>query len=81
MKPENILFVKKDRSGGDIKIIDFGLSRQFVREDKKHMSVVGTPLYVAPEVIGEKNYEKECDCWSLGVIMYILLSGREPFYA
>lgn len=45
------------------------------------MSVVGTPLYVAPEIIGEKVYEKECDCWGLGVIMFILLSGKEPFYA
>ncbi|EAS04482.1 kinase domain protein (macronuclear) [Tetrahymena thermophila SB210] len=81
LKPENILFTSKDKTSWDIKIIDFGLSRQFNSNDKKHMSVVGTPLYVAPEIIGEKNYEKECDNWSLGVIMYILLSGREPFYA
>jgi serine/threonine protein kinase len=43
------------------------------------MSIVGTPLYVAPEIIMRKSYEKECDCWSIGVIMYILLSGKEPF--
>jgi len=81
LKPENILFSGKEKQEADIKIIDFGLSRQFNKDATKHMSVVGTPLYVAPEIIGEKNYEKECDCWSLGVIMYILLSGREPFYA
>lgn len=44
-------------------------------------SIVGTPLYVAPEIIEEKLYGKDCDCWSLGVIAYTLLSGKEPFFA
>ena len=44
-------------------------------------SYLGTPLYVAPEIVEEKNYFIECDCWSIGVVTYFILSGKEPFYA
>jgi calcium-dependent protein kinase len=68
---------KQKRSGDiDIKIIDFGLSNYM--ESKIHASAVGTPFYVAPEVL-KHNYSLKCDIWSLGVIMYILLSGYLPF--
>ena len=42
--------------------------------------LLGTPFYVAPEIIGEGDYGLECDLWSMGVVMYILLTGRPPFY-
>ncbi len=43
------------------------------------MTVVGTPYYLAPEVL-RGDYSKECDCWSLGVMMYVILSGFLPFH-
>lgn len=60
-----------------IKIIDFGLSSYF-EDSKKLNTKVGTPYYVAPEVL-DKSYHKECDVWSIGVITYVLLTGCPPF--
>jgi len=78
LKPENFLFLT-DSDTSPIKIIDFGLSRH----DDQNMGVmqtkVGTPYYVAPEVLN-RQYTKSCDIWSIGVITYILLCGYPPFY-
>ena len=64
----------------EVKIIDFGLSKLLQNLQKGQLrTLVGTPYYVAPEVL-EGQYSKECDCWSLGVIMYAILSGCLPFY-
>lgn len=77
LKPENILYETKTEFS-DLKIIDFGLSR---RIEGPLNTVVGSPYYVAPEVLEGVSYNEKCDCWSIGVIMYVLLSGAPPFYA
>ncbi|CAN0425307.1 unnamed protein product, partial [Discosporangium mesarthrocarpum] len=61
-------------------LIDFGLSAQFKGDEEVFKDDVGSIYYVAPEVLG-RNYTKACDCWSIGVIAYMLLSGSPPFLA
>lgn len=77
LKLENIL-IGEDEKGNEVyKICDFGLSREFKLE--MMCSPCGTPDYVAPEVILGEEYDCSVDMWSLGVITYILLSGKLPF--
>ena len=76
LKPENFLLKSKD-SINQIRMIDFGLSRFFAPKERLRTRV-GTVYYTAPEVWAE-NYDKTCDLWSAGVIMYILLCGYAPF--
>lgn len=66
------------KNNDEIKIIDFGLAKHYDGKQGGSDSIVGTPYYVAPEVLGGK-YGIECDCWSIGIIMYIILSGFLPF--
>lgn len=78
LKPENILIDSIIESGKlNIKIIDFG-SALFFTPRTKFSETLGTPYYIAPEVI-RQNYNEKCDIWSIGVILYILLSGKPPF--
>ena len=75
IKPENILFAsKKDYS--TLKLIDFGLSVYM----NKSKSIVGTPYYMAPEMTEGHSYPQS-DIWSLGVIVYLSLTGKYPFEA
>nr|AGJ83810.1 calcium-dependent protein kinase 3c [Vitis amurensis] len=77
LKPENFLFINQGEDS-PLKTIDFGLS-MFFRPGEIFTEVVGSPYYVAPEVL-RKHYGPECDVWSAGVIIYILLSGVPPFW-
>lgn len=78
LKPENFLLVNKD-DDSSLKAIDFGLS-VFFKPGQVFTDVVGSPYYVAPEVLC-KRYGPEADVWTAGVILYILLSGVPPFWA
>ncbi|KAK4478863.1 hypothetical protein RD792_014368 [Penstemon davidsonii] len=77
MKPENFLF-KSPKEDSPLKATDFGLS-DFIRPGKKFQDIVGSAYYVAPEVLKRKS-GPESDVWSIGVITYILLCGRRPFW-
>ncbi|KAK4361484.1 hypothetical protein RND71_020436 [Anisodus tanguticus] len=77
MKPENFLF-KSSKEDSPLKATDFGLS-DFIRPGKKFQDIVGSAYYVAPEVLKRRS-GPESDVWSIGVITYILLCGRRPFW-
>ncbi|XP_052179880.1 phosphoenolpyruvate carboxylase kinase 1 [Diospyros lotus] len=78
IKPDNILF----DSGGKLKLADFGSAEWFfcAGERRPMRGIVGTPYYVAPEVLAGRDYSEKVDVWSAGVILYILLAGVPPFY-
>merc|ERR1739848_518420 len=79
LKPENLLYTRKDNLGV-LKLTDFGFAKETHIRDTLQTPCY-TPYYVAPEVLGPEKYDKSCDIWSLGVIMYILLCGFPPFYS
>ncbi|XP_076375758.1 MAP kinase-activated protein kinase 2-like isoform X2 [Megalopta genalis] len=79
LKPENLLYSRPD-SAGTLKLTDFGFAKETHSKDTLQTPCY-TPYYVAPEVLGPEKYDKSCDIWSLGVIMYILLCGFPPFYS
>lgn len=79
LKPENIMLESKNPKDFSIKLIDFGTANYCKDNEILHQKA-GTAYYIAPEVI-MKEYNKHCDVWSCGVILYILLVGYPPFDA
>jgi len=76
LKPENVL-INKD---GYIKITDFGLSKENISDNTGAKSFCGTPEYLAPEIVEGKGHGQAVDWWSLGSILYEMLTGMPPFY-
>ncbi|KAI7797572.1 mitogen-activated protein kinase-activated protein kinase 2b, partial [Triplophysa rosa] len=79
LKPENLLYTSK-HPDAQLKLTDFGFAKE-TTTNKCLTTPCYTPYYVAPEVFGPEKYDKSCDMWSLGVIMYLLLCGYPPFYS
>jgi len=76
LKPENLLL----SADGHIILTDFGISKEN-SQDEKTATFCGTPEYLAPEVLKQEKYTKAVDWWSLGTLMYEMLSGLPPFYS
>ena len=77
VKLQNVLLDTYDVDKAQIKLIDFGYGSRFIGALPMR-SKVGTPYTMAPEVLRE-SYDQRCDVWSVGVVLYIMLSGRRPF--
>ncbi|KAI6072470.1 Serine/threonine-protein kinase 17A-like [Aix galericulata] len=76
-QPQNILLTRSSPPG-DIRIVDFGLSRQ-VDAVQEVREILGTPEYVAPEVLSYEPISTATDMWSVGVLTYVMLTGESPF--
>ena len=77
LKPENVLLTSSG-DDSDIRILDFGLSK-ISTPNEKCTEPYGTLTYCAPEIILDEPYNKEVDMWSIGVMTYLMISGRLPF--
>jgi protein-serine/threonine kinase len=77
IKSENILV----KSTGEIKLADFGFTVQLTKERPKRSSTVGSPYWMAPELIQRKEYDYLVDIWSLGVMLMELMEGDPPYLA
>uniref|UniRef100_A0A674N9A0 non-specific serine/threonine protein kinase n=1 Tax=Takifugu rubripes TaxID=31033 RepID=A0A674N9A0_TAKRU len=76
LKLENLMLDKD----GHIKITDFGLCKEGIKDGATMKTFCGTPEYLAPEVLEDNDYGRAVDWWGLGVVMYEMMCGRLPFY-
>nr|CCA14362.1 protein kinase putative [Albugo laibachii Nc14] len=78
LKPANLLLSSKNISTAKLKIADFGFARE-LQQEMLAESVVGSPLYMAPELLEYKSYDAKADLWSVGIILYEMLANDHPF--
>jgi len=86
LKPENLLFDTSDEDA-QLKVVDFGFARLKPEMESGMLTPCFTLPYAAPEVLdtalrsSQEGYNESCDLWSLGVILFAMLSGKAPFYS
>mmetsp|Transcript_28643 Transcript_28643/g.97568 ORF Transcript_28643/g.97568 Transcript_28643/m.97568 type:complete len:458 (+) Transcript_28643:198-1571(+) len=75
LKPENLLM----DSDGHVVVTDFGLAKVFESDEERHRTLCGTDAYMAPEMVARRSYGKPVDFWSLGILIFEMLTGKTPF--
>ena len=77
IKPQNLLVTKFNR----VYILDFNVSskKKHALEQFKMMTKTGTVAFSAPEIFTQKDYNEKVDIWSAGIVLYMMLTGQQPF--
>ena len=78
LKLENILFTSKDKNNLDVRVADFGFS-SFFDPKEGFTDMMGTPMFMAPEMFKREKYNEKVDIWSIGILTYEFLVGKPPF--
>jgi len=76
LKPQNLLM----SDCGDLKIGDFGFAKEFEEMDDLKNTYCGSPLYMAPEILHYRKYNSKSDLWSVGIIIYEMITGKPPYH-
>ena len=80
IKPENVLLKHDGKKNVLTKLTDFGFAKRYADKSESYMTTMcGTLSYLAPEVLLAKGYTNKIDCWSLGVVTFLMIGGYQPF--
>lgn len=79
LKPQNVLVYVNDKGESELKVIDFGYATKLKNNESVLSDFVGSPIYTAPEIIKKDKYKEKIDMWSIGVILFNMLTGFQPF--
>ena len=79
LKPSNVVYAEKSATPSSLRLCDFGFAKQLRANNGLLMTPCYTLAYAAPEILKRQGHDTACDIWSLGVLLYVMLSGQSPF--